>query len=171
MAQIHNLYKLIILYLLDICDAPLSGMIISEFFLEYNYTTYISARNALGELTDSNFVSLNTTYNDSQYSITESGREILTYLSERISDETKAEAKAYLSSLDISSKPDHLLEADYTKSVNGNYEAICKIISADKQILSLTLSVPSSKAAQTICENWKDTSSDIYYTLMDMLLK
>ena len=52
MAQPLTLYKLIVLYMLDRVDFPLSTSQISEFVLDKGYTTYFKLQQALSELMD-----------------------------------------------------------------------------------------------------------------------
>ena len=53
MAETFTLYKLIVLYMLDRVDFPLTTSQISEFILDKGYTTYFRLQSALAELTDS----------------------------------------------------------------------------------------------------------------------
>lgn len=53
MAEAFKLYKLIILYMLDKVDFPLTNSQISEFILNEGYTTYFKLQQALSELLDS----------------------------------------------------------------------------------------------------------------------
>ena len=52
MAETFTLYKLIVLYMLDRVDFPLTTSQISEFILDKGYTTYFRLQSALAELTD-----------------------------------------------------------------------------------------------------------------------
>ena len=55
MAETYTLYKLIVLYMLDKVDFPLTTSQISEFILDKGYTTYFRLQETLSELTDSTF--------------------------------------------------------------------------------------------------------------------
>lgn len=50
MAESFKLYKLIILYMLNKVDFPLTNSQISEFILDQGYTTYFKLQQALSEL-------------------------------------------------------------------------------------------------------------------------
>ena len=52
MAEAFTLYKLIILYMLDKVDFPLTNSQISEFVLDKGYTDYFKLQQALSELAD-----------------------------------------------------------------------------------------------------------------------
>ena len=56
MAEAFTLYKLIILYMLDKVDFPLTNSQISEFVLDKGYTDYFKLQQALSELTDGGII-------------------------------------------------------------------------------------------------------------------
>ena len=62
MAQPLTLYKLIVLYMLDRVDFPLSTSQISEFVLDKGYTTYFKLQQALSELIPLRLIILKTTF-------------------------------------------------------------------------------------------------------------
>ena len=51
-----KLYKLIILYILNRVDFPLTNAQISEFILEEGYTTYFKLQQAISELVEANLI-------------------------------------------------------------------------------------------------------------------
>ena len=53
MAETFTLYKLIILYMLNKVDFPLTTSQISEFVLDRGYTSYFKLQEALSELASS----------------------------------------------------------------------------------------------------------------------
>lgn len=63
MAETFTLYKLIVLYMLDRVDFPLTTSQISEFILDKGYTTYFRLRLHLQKLTDSGLLKIELTHN------------------------------------------------------------------------------------------------------------
>ena len=63
MAEAFTLYKLIILYMLDKVDFPLTNSQISEFVLDKGYTDYFKLQQALSELADSGLILKESTHN------------------------------------------------------------------------------------------------------------
>ena len=57
MSETFTLYKLIILYMLNKVDFPLTTSQISEFVLDKGYTTYFKLQEAISELTQSDSLS------------------------------------------------------------------------------------------------------------------
>ena len=62
MAKSFTLYKLIILYMLNEVDFPLTNSQISEFILDEGYTTYFKLQQALSELLESGFIREESTH-------------------------------------------------------------------------------------------------------------
>ena len=65
MAKPFTLYKLIILYMLNEVDYPLTNSQISEFLLEKEYTNYFHLQQTFSELVDSNLLEVKTVRNAS----------------------------------------------------------------------------------------------------------
>ena len=84
MAEPFTLYKLIILYMLDRVDFPLTNSQISSFLLDRGYTNYFTLQQAFSELEEANLVKPQTIRNTTQFQLTKSGREALGYFCDRI---------------------------------------------------------------------------------------
>ena len=67
------LYKLIILYMLNKVDFPLTTAQISEFILDKGYTSYFKLQEVLSEMQDDGLIKPETTYNRTLYHVTENG--------------------------------------------------------------------------------------------------
>ena len=71
------LYKLMILYMLDRVDFPLTESQISQFILDKGYTNYFNLQIAINELCEIDFIRPNIERNHSLYEITEQGKEAI----------------------------------------------------------------------------------------------
>ena len=65
MAESLTLYKLIVLYMLEQVDFPLTNAQISGFILDKGYTNYFHLQQAISELTDSGLIRSETVRNAS----------------------------------------------------------------------------------------------------------
>ena len=72
-----TLYKLMILFMLDNLDFPLTNSQLSEFFVNHGYTSYFHLQQAISELVESEFVRTETIRNTTNYHLMESGKEAL----------------------------------------------------------------------------------------------
>lgn len=78
-----TLYKLIILYMLDRVNSPMTNAQISEFVLEKGYTTYFTLQEVLNTLISDGFITEESYHSSTHYTITDSGRETINFLSIR----------------------------------------------------------------------------------------
>ena len=93
-----GLYKLIILYMLDNSNRPLSEDFIFSFFAEKGYTDFFTFRRSIDVLGDDGLIDVFGTYHKTLYRITPDGSVTLkAYGNERVSPEIKEEIKQYLS--------------------------------------------------------------------------
>ena len=96
MATPFTIYKLIVLYMLDNSEAPLTNSQISEFILDREYTNYFHLQQAVSELVEADLLEKQVTSNTSYYHITEEGRTTLSYFQEELSTDIRKEVKDYL---------------------------------------------------------------------------
>ena len=96
MSDSLTLYKLIILFMLDKVDFPLTTSQISEFILEKEYTNYFTIQQALNELTDSHLVRADTMRGTTYYQNTDEGKNTVTYFGDRIPQAIVDDIMSYL---------------------------------------------------------------------------
>ena len=161
------LYKLMVLYMLNKVDFPLTNSQISEFILDRDYTDYFQLQKVLSE---PELLRKRTISNSSYYEITEEGKKTLSYFEKELSGEIKNEVKDYLQTHGGQVQERILTPADYYTTPQGNYAVRCQIIEKDKTVLDLTLAAPGREAAQAMCHSWAKKSQDIYGMLMGELI-
>ncbi|MDD3368518.1 MAG: DUF4364 family protein [Lachnospiraceae bacterium] len=164
-----TLYKLIVLYMLDRVDFPLTKTQICDFILDRGYTNFITLQQAISELIDAGMIHAQTMRNRTHISLTKDGQDALHYFENRISDAIKQDIKTFLTENKLKLRNEVSILADYYKSTSGEYEA--KLIAKDKDVtlVDLTLSVPIEETAATICDNWQKKNQDIYQYLISQL--
>ena len=80
MQELLTLYKLIILYMLNGVDFPLTRIQINDFLLGREYTTnFLNVQQAIGEMIEDGLVVSQSVRNRSHLSITEEGRRTLDF--------------------------------------------------------------------------------------------
>lgn len=171
MSESLTLYKLIVLYMLDKVNFPLTESQITDFILGKEYTTYFSLRQAISELIDADLVKVEAFRNSSHYHITEEGRNTLEYFGNKISPTIVVEINEYLKTNQYSLLDEVSTTADYYKTTNNDYAVECKVKEKHTDLISLTLTVPTKDQANAICNNWKLESQEVYSYLMDKLMK
>lgn len=171
MAEPNTIYKLIILYMLEKMDFPLTNTQISDFFLEKEYTDYFTIQRVLHDLLDSELIRMESTHKNTQYTITPAGVETLKYFQDKVSSSIEEDVLSYFADKKMTIKNENSIIADYYKTVDRAYAARCQIKEKGISRLDLTLTVKTKEQAEAICQNWKKESDAVYACLMDYLLK
>jgi DNA-binding PadR family transcriptional regulator len=166
-----TLYKLIILFLLDKVDFPLTNAQISNFILEKDYTNYFSIQQSLSELIEAEFVTIETIRNSSYYRITESGRETLSFFDSMISSAIQEDIIKYLKENKFSLRDEVSTLSEYFETKKGEYTVRLRVIEKGDSIIDLSLSVPTEVDAIKICANWRINSQNVYASVLTNLLK
>ncbi|MEH2941867.1 DUF4364 family protein [Lachnospiraceae bacterium KK002] len=171
MADALTQYKLIVLYMLDHVDFPLTNTQISNFVLENEYTTYFTIQQAISELTSAELVQPESTHNNTCYHITPAGRETLSYFPDKISDAIKTDVLSYFAENKIRLKQEISVLADYDKTTFQEYAVRCRIREKERSLIDLTITVRTREQAEAVCANWKKQNEEVYGYLMDLLMK
>lgn len=170
MAETFTLYKLIILYMLNKVDFPLTTSQISEFVLDKGYTTYFKLQEALSELAQSELIRPEMTHNRTLYHLTEEGGETIHYFSNKISPAIRKDIDDFLREKQYDLKEESSVKADYYLNTKREYEVRCQIVENGSSLIDLKLTVPTEKEAETIAHHWNGKSQEIYALLLSNLL-
>lgn len=165
-----TLYKLIILYVLDKVDFPLTNAQLSDFILQKEYTNYFNIQQAVNELTSSELITVSTVRHSSHYRITEAGKETLEFFNQKISDPIKQDILEYLQKNKYSLREEVSTIADYYEKKKNEYVVRCQVKEESNSIIDLSLLVPTEDTAKLICNNWKAKSQEVYSYLMRTLM-
>ena len=151
------LYKLMVLYMLNKVDFPLTNSQISEFILDKGYTNYFTLQQALHDLSDTELIRTEHIHNNSYYSMNQSGEETLEFFGHKIPAEIKTEIDQFFNEHKYHLRSENEVTADY-------YE--------DKKdlLVGITLNVTDEAQATAICDNWRNLHGDVYDYLIHTLM-
>src|SRR5574344_947686 len=166
-----TLYKLIILYMLNKVNFPLTNSQLSEFFLDKNYTSYFTLQQVITELIDSHLISIESVRNSSYYHITAEGSETLGFFVNKIPGAIVDDMDIYLMENKYELRNEVGTIADYYKSTNQDYIVHCQVKEGEGTLIELNLSVPTKEEASSMCHQWTDASQEIYAFVMKSLMK
>lgn len=157
--------------MLDHIDFPLTNTQISNFILEKEYTTYFTIQQAISELIGAELIYSESTHNNTCYYITSTGKETLSYFSDKISLAIKNDVLSYFAENNIKLKQEISVIADYYKTTTQEYAVRCQIKEKEHPLIDLTITVKTKEQAEAVCSNWKKQNEDVYGYLMDLLIK
>ncbi len=170
MAEAIKLYKLIILYMLNKVDFPLTNSQISEFVLSEGYTNYFTLQRALSELTESGFIHEESTHSRTFFHLTEEGAQTISFFKNDISPAILDDINTFLKNKKYELKNEVSVKADYYQTPNSEYAVRCQVIEQGSPIIDLTISVPTEAEAQTVSNNWANKNQELYALIMQTLL-
>lgn len=171
MSESLTLYKLIILYMLNKVNFPLTNAQISSFILDQEYTNYFTLQQVFSELIDSNLARVETTRSSSIYTITEDGENTLNYFENKISDTIKKEIDIFLRENKFDLRNEVSVISDYYKTTNNEYAVRCQVKEKYSDLIDLTITVPTEEQAASIANNWTKESQEVYAYLMKTLMR
>lgn len=170
MSESFTLYKLIILYMLEKLDFPLTNGQISEFILDKGYTSYFTLQQAISEMVDSNLIREEADHNRTLYHLTEEGLQTIHYFRNNISTAIREDIDDFIAEKSYELKNEVSIKADYYKNMNHEFSVRCQIIENTSLLVDLTLTVPTEEEAITVTNNWTKKHQELYALLMQNLL-
>ncbi len=170
LSELNNLYKFMILYMLDRADKSVSKTQVYDFMLSREYTDYFTVNEIINEMINTGFIKSQTKRNRSHLELTDEGREILVLFPSRIKPEIRKEIDEYLLEKEYDLKNEVSIQSNYYKSVAGDYIAELTAREKNAELMSIRVSVPSAESAESVCLNWERNNQDIYKMLMQKLL-
>lgn len=163
------LYKLIVLYMLNRVDFPLTKAQVETFVLDKEYTTYLTLQQAIGELCDDHMVDAKTVGNRTQLTLTEEGRADLHFFEQNISSAIKEEINSYLKENSMALRNEVSVTGQYDRTSKGSYQAVLTAKERGEILMELKLTVPDEDSAASLCNHWQQKSQEIYAMLMKEL--
>ena len=164
------LYKLIILYMLNRVDFPLTNSQLSDFITAKEYTNYFNIQQVLSDLVEDQYISLQETKNNSLYRITETGKETLSLFYQSISRNIRDDIDMFLTEQKYSLREEVSNISDYYEVRKNEYVCELKVIERDTTVIEIRIVVPSEENAKTVCSRWRQKNADIYAYVINSLL-
>ncbi|SHJ61290.1 protein of unknown function [Geosporobacter subterraneus DSM 17957] len=164
-------HKLLLLYILDRFEIPLTNTQLTQFVMEKDYMNYFLLQQYLGELVSSSMLEYSESEGNYFYLITEKGKNTLQFFSDRLSSTLTATLdQAVEMKKQVLLKEMQIL-ADYTKKKESEYIVDLKVIENDITLIDLKLNVVSNKYAKEICDKWKREAPKLYGEIIHLLIQ
>lgn len=163
------IYKLIVLYMLDKANCPITKAQIMDFILEKEYTNFMTLQGVMSELIDDRMVTAQSYRNRTHLKITNTGLETLKYFEADINGAIKEEIDQFFKDNAIAIKNEVSIIAEYYQANQDEWHA--HLVAKDKEsiLVDITMSVPLQETASEICDNWNKKNQEIYQLLVQKL--
>jgi predicted transcriptional regulator len=163
--------KLLLLYILKKIRIPVSNNKITQIVLENNLINYFVLQQYIDELLTSKFIAYINPKVNHNIGITKSGIQVLKLFQSMISQEKIDTIDKYLKKQLKSIKENISINADYICQNKNTFIADLSATRDDTILINIKLAVESDKEAKKLCEKWRNSHSDIYYNIIQMLLE
>lgn len=186
--------KLIIMYILQKLDMPVSNNALTKLILEMHLMNYFVLQQCLNELCESNLASLakdapgtkNAPEQTSDpvtapdaafagssgnYILTNAGRKTLQYLVTKIPSGIRKRLDNTIPAARRQIEEDLLITAEYIPESEDKFLVVCKMREKGFPLIELKATVGTKKDALSVCDNWKKHSSVIYSEIIGSLTK
>ena len=168
-AQVEN--KLLLLYLVEKMDIPLSTGQIHQFVLEETSTHYFDCQQCLCEMLEDGYLEATVENNKTRYTITDIGITTLEYFEKRIPLFIRNKINKYVHDNRKYVKRDYETTANYFKDIlTGDYTVKCGVYDDVAMLMEINLTVVSRDHAKNICENWRTNVTKLYGSILNNLV-
>ncbi|MCL2397622.1 MAG: DUF4364 family protein [Defluviitaleaceae bacterium] len=164
-------HKIILLYLMNRMDIPMSNSQITQFVLEESYMNFYSVQQYLKEMVDIEYLDFSQDNNTTRYTITGDGMKALETFAAYVPQHMKNRIAKYVAEnrrevmKGFETTANHFFDHD-----TGEYIVKCGVYDYDTLLMELNLSVVDKEQALLICNNWKSDVGRVHAQIINILL-
>lgn len=163
--------KLLLLYLIEKMNLPITTSQISQFVLEEGLLNFFDLHECLSEMVEGKYIDATKENNNTRYTITDLGVASLGYFENRISLHIRNKIAKYVNENRSQIKKDYETTANYFKDIQtGEYTVKCGIYENNSLLMEINITVVNREQARNICDNWKNNVNQIYDKVLLSLL-
>jgi len=163
--------KLLLLYIFDQLELPISNSQITDLVLENEIMNYFAFQQYLTELKESDFIIEEIHESNQLFSITDKGKKALEYFVNRIPKQQLEKINKLLNNKKQELIRYSEIKAEYIKLKDEEYLVTLKVIEKEIPMINIKLNVNSNKQAKQICERWKNKAQDLYGEIINLLVE
>ncbi len=161
--------KVILLYLIDRVDIPVSNLQITKIMLENRFMNYFLLQQFLNELRKAGYLHAKKDGKKEFYNITTSGKQILDYFKTLIPQGIKKSIDSAKKSIRSKIKNETLIKAEIRTDFESGYMVKCSIHEDNFSLMDLYLAAGTRDDADAICDNFKNNPQQIYEKIIALL--
>lgn len=158
--------KLILLYIINNMEAPVSNLLLTKIILENKLMNYIFLQQYLDELCDGKLLEKLNLDDKLFYRISPAGNQSLDFFTSLIAAGTKSRIDEALLSNKKRIRFENSVVADFEAVNENEYIVNLKISEGTFSYIDLKLTVGSRNDAKKICNNWVKNSEKLYKKIL-----
>jgi len=161
--------KLIILYILNKLNKPTTNSQLTQIILENNLINYFALQQYISELINTGFINTITDNKKQYLIISNKGIDTLNFFLNRIPDSKIEQLDDYFENKNESTQKIEPL-TEYMPVKDG-FEVTLILKKGIKNLIEIKLPAKTMEAIETIRNNWKENSQEIYNNLIEKITK
>ena len=162
--------KLLILYLIDKMDLPLSRSHITDYIIQSEFMDYYTLQQALGDMVDGGYLDAITDNNTTRYTLTDEGLQTLEYFEKHIPPSVRNKINCYIKENRQAIKRTFENTATFFPNAeNSEFLVKCGVYEESRVLLELSISVDTRDQARIIQNNWKANAKTLYGEIINIL--
>jgi predicted transcriptional regulator len=163
--------KLLLLYLIDKIDIPLSNSEISHFVLEENFMAYYVLQSTINDMIDDGYLEKIRDASQTRYFITSEGITTLEYFEKHLDIDIRTKIVQYVAKNRKDIKKEYETTANYFYDhTNNEFIVKCGLCEDEKTLMDIAVTVVTREQAKLICANWKKNVNQKYKKILDELI-
>ena len=164
--------KLLILYLIDKMDLPLSRSQITDYILQAEFMDYYTLQQALAEMVDGEYLESTQDNNTTRYTLTDEGLLTLEYFEKHIPPSVRNKINQYIKENHKDIKRAFENTATFFPNAeNDEFLVKCGVYEEGRVLLELSISVDTREQARLLQNNWKANAKTLYGEIISLLAK
>lgn len=162
--------KLLLLYLIDKMELPLSRSQITEYVRQAEYMDYYTLQQTLADMVEGGYLENTQDNNTTRYTITDEGQTTLEYFEKHIPAPVRTKINNYVRDNRRNIKRDYENTATYFPNVeNDEFMVKCGVYEDERVLMELFISVDTRDQAKLIQTNWKANAKVLYGRIIEAL--
>ena len=158
--------KLILLYIIQNLDSPVTNILITKIILENKLMNYIFLQQYLDELCEGKFLEKQDLEDKLAYKITAAGKQSLDYFNSLIPGGIKSRIADVIADYKKRIKFETNVIADFVAVNETEFITNLKICEGSFTYIDLKLTVGTRNDAKNICNTWTKNSEKIYKKIL-----
>ena len=164
-------HKIMLLYLINRMDIPISNSQVTQFALEENYMNFYTVQQYLKEMVEVEYLDASGDSSITRYTVTEEGLKALEAFLGYVPQAVKNRIAKY-----VQENRRHVMKGFETTanhffdSGSGEFLVKCGVYDFDMLLMELNMSVVNKEQAVLICNNWKANVGVPHTQIIDILL-
>lgn len=163
--------KIIILYILNTNNKPLSIDQIAKSCYEFDDITYFDICDYIEDLKRSNYIDETLQDDSLLYEINENGISILNELLELIPGVSLYNIKKVIDKNVEKMKTDYSINTTIIPIKAEEFKISCYIKDGNDELVNITMYAGTKEQAKNISKNWNENAEKIYSNLLEMMTK